>query len=221
MRSKHFRDRSSDRWCSTALLLALPLMFPAANPLAQPIGKVRQVPIAAEPAAVAALQPSAPYRITPERRALLDTIRYAEGTWSGGSSEGYRTLYGGGRFVSFERHPDTVVISNYASAAAGAYQFLPDTWEAGSRRLGLKGFGPANQDQVALLLVEARGALPAVDRGELCNETLARLSPEWASFPAHSGSSAYGQPAKSAEELRSFYRRNLERYRNGGASVTA
>ena len=40
------------------------------------------------------------YRITPERRAALDTIRYAEGTWNGGSVSGYLTLYGGGRFQS-------------------------------------------------------------------------------------------------------------------------
>jgi muramidase (phage lysozyme) len=198
MRSKHLRDSSSERWCSTALLLALPLMFPAANPLAHPAAHDRPVATATQPAAIATVRASAPYRITPERRALLDTIRYAEGTWRGGSPEGYRTLYGGGRFVSFERHPDTVVVRTYASAAAGAYQFLPTTWEAASRRLGLKGFGPANQDQVALHLVEARGALAAVDRGELCDETMHRLSPEWASFPTHSGGSAYGQPAKSA-----------------------
>jgi lysozyme len=74
---------------------------------------------------------------------------------------------------------------------------------------------------VALHLVEARGALAAVDRGELCDETMHRLSPEWASFPTHSGGSAYGQPAKSAEELRSFYKRLLQRYRNGDASLTA
>lgn len=32
------------------------------------------------------------HTITPQRRALLDTIRYAEGTWKGGSPEGYRVL---------------------------------------------------------------------------------------------------------------------------------
>jgi len=63
------------------------------------------------------------YRITPERRAALDTIRYAEGTWNGGSVSGYLTLYGGGRFKSMARHPDVVVVRRYASAAAGAYQF--------------------------------------------------------------------------------------------------
>jgi hypothetical protein len=44
-----------------------------------------------------------PYLITPERRALLNTIRYAEGTWIGGSQEGYRMLFGGGRFDRLDR----------------------------------------------------------------------------------------------------------------------
>ena len=37
--------------------------------------------------------------MTPERRALLNTIRYAEGTWTNGEDKGYRTLYGGGRIL--------------------------------------------------------------------------------------------------------------------------
>lgn len=49
------------------------------------------------------------YAITPARRALLDTIRYAEGTWKGGRVEEYRVLYGGGLFTSLERHPEITV----------------------------------------------------------------------------------------------------------------
>jgi muramidase (phage lysozyme) len=164
-----------------------------------------------------AVQPAAPgpglYAITPERRAALETIRYAEGTWTGGSSAGYRTLYGGGQVISLERHPDTVVVKRYASAAAGAYQFMPSTWQAASSRLGLKGFGPANQDQAALHLAERRGALAGIDRGELCTDTLDRLAQEWASLPTALGSSAYGQPAKTAAELRQFHQVSLRRHR--------
>ncbi|MDA7677233.1 endolysin, partial [bacterium] len=36
-----------------------------------------------------------PYIITPERRALLNTIRFAEGTWKNGLDVGYRVMFGG------------------------------------------------------------------------------------------------------------------------------
>ncbi|MFN9620704.1 MAG: glycoside hydrolase family 104 protein, partial [Synechococcaceae cyanobacterium] len=103
------------------------------------------------------------YRLTPERRALLNTIRYAEGTWLGGSGEGYRVLYGGGRFAGFTQHPEIEVRRRYVSAAAGAYQFLPRTWHMASAALGLPDFGPRSQDQAALWLVDRRGALRSVD----------------------------------------------------------
>ena len=59
--------------------------------------------------------------ITPERRALLNTIRFSEGTWARGEDVGYRIMFGGGLMASLERHPDRVNYSGgYASAAAGA-----------------------------------------------------------------------------------------------------
>jgi len=152
---------------------------------------------------------AAPYRITPERRALLDTIRYAEGTWISGSPDGYRVLYGGGRFHGLERHPEIVVSRGYVSAAAGAYQFLPDTWKEAARKLRLPDFAPASQDQAALYLVEKRGALAAFDRQGLTPEVLHRLAPEWASLPTYQGESHYGQPVKDAEDLRSFFGERL------------
>ncbi len=155
------------------------------------------------------------YAITPQRRALLNTIRYAEGTWIGGSSAGYRMLYGGGHFASLSRHPEIVVRRRYTSAAAGAYQFLPGTWREVSRRLGLRDFSPASQDQAALHLVARRGALPLFDRRGVDAAVLARLSKEWASLPASHGASAYGQPVKRVEELVRFYRADLVRQRQG------
>ena len=63
-----------------------------------------------------------PYVITPERRAMLNTIRFAEGTWKGGLGVGYRVMFGGGLMPSLDRHPNRVIYSSrYASAAAGAY----------------------------------------------------------------------------------------------------
>merc|ERR1711966_404693 len=83
-----------------------------------------------------------PYIITPERRALLNTIRFAEGTWKNGHDLGYRTLYGGGQFEDLSKHPEKVVVKRYVSAAAGAYQFLPTTWQEVSGRLSLPNFSP-------------------------------------------------------------------------------
>ncbi len=209
--------RGADRRLATLLMLALPLGVPSAesaNAMAlNPIQAPAATPDASIPTTSEAPRSAARYSITPERRALLNTIRYAEGTWGKGCNEGYRTIYGGGRAESLERHPDILVVKRYASAAAGAYQFLPDTWRSGARKLGLRGFGPANQDQVALHLVEQRGALAAIDRGELSDATLDRLAPEWASLPTLSGHSAYGQPVKSAAELRRFFQGAIQHLR--------
>ena len=49
------------------------------------------------------------YGITPKRKALLNTIRYAEGTWRTGKNLGYRTLYGGEKFDDFSKHPEKVI----------------------------------------------------------------------------------------------------------------
>ena len=161
-------------------------------------------------------QPSeATYAITPERRALLNTIRYAEGTWKDGHDLGYRILYGGGQFQDLSRHPDRVVVKRYASAAAGAYQFLPGTWQDVSRSLELPSFAPEHQDQAALHLVEKRGALQEVDQNGLTHTAMNSLAPEWASFPTHAGHSAYGQPVKSHAELLAFYNANLSQLRQG------
>ena len=154
------------------------------------------------------------YELTPERRALLNTIRYAEGTWKDGKDKGYRIMYGGGQFQDLSRHPERVVVKRYTSAAAGAYQFLPKTWKGVAKELRLASFEPRHQDQAALHLVERRGALGDIDRQGLTKDAMAKLAPEWASFPNKAGRSAYGQPVKSHQELASFYSSNLRRLRN-------
>lgn len=162
------------------------------------------------------LPPPAPliFAITPERRALLNTIRYAEGTWAGGDQIGYRIMFGGGLMPSLERHPDRVIRkSGYASAAAGAYQFMPFTWSLASRTLGLAAFGPEVQDQAAIFLIQRRGALLLADQGLFTPHLAAKLAPEWASFPTLAGRSFYGQPVRRFQELRRFYEDNLAQLR--------
>ena len=154
------------------------------------------------------------YELTPERRALLNTIRFAEGTWKDGEDKGYRIIYGGGQFQDLSRHPERVIVKRYTSAAAGAYQFLPKTWKGVANELKLSSFEPRHQDQAALHLVERRGALKEIDRQGLTKNAMAKLAPEWASFPTWNGRSAYGQPVKSHQELASFYSSNLRKLRN-------
>jgi muramidase (phage lysozyme) len=167
------------------------------------------------------LPPPAPriFAITPERRALLNTIRYAEGTWANGHDIGYRIMFGGSLMPSLDRHPNRVNrTARYASAAAGAYQFMPPTWAMVSRALGFQlvgpdAFGPQVQDQAAMFLVQRRGALALADRGVFTPELAHKLAPEWASFPTLAGRSFYGQPVKRFQELRRFYEANLQQLR--------
>ena len=154
------------------------------------------------------------YVLTPERKALLNTIRFAEGTWKGGLDVGYRVMFGGGLMPSLDRHPNRVIYSSrYASAAAGAYQFMPFTWSMVQRSIGVRGFGPEAQDQGALFLVQRRKALALTDTGFLSPVLTAKLAPEWASFPTLAGRSYYGQPVKKYSRLRSFYELNLKELR--------
>ena len=178
-----------------------------------------QVPMGAPHSTLALLEalPQAQriFAITPERRALLNTIRYAEGTWAHGSDLGYRILFGGSVFESLDRHPNRVMrTARYASAAAGAYQFMPFTWAMAARALGLAVFHPEAQDQAALFLVQRRGALSLADQGHLTPQLVALLAPEWASFPTLRGGSYYGQPVKRFGELKRFYDENLTRLRS-------
>jgi len=157
---------------------------------------------------------SLPFIITPERRALLNTIRFAEGTWKNGDDLGYRVMFGGGLMASLNQHPNRVIYSSrYASAAAGAYQFMPFTWDMVRTSLGLRGFGPEAQDQGALYLIQRRKALGLTDTGSMTPLLAAKLAPEWASFPTLSGRSYYGQPVKRFSRLNGFYKFNLVKLR--------
>ena len=141
-------------------------------------------------------------QISPNARRWLDTISFAEGTW-GGKAPRYAITFGYQPIADLSKHPDRVVKSGgYASAAAGAYQFMPQTWEGVRSKLGLRDFSPVSQDLGALELIRQRGVDP--DRDPITRETLAKLSGEWASIPTLSGKSAYGQPVKPAEQLINF-----------------
>lgn len=147
---------------------------------------------------------------------LKQAIAGAEGTILGGKP-GYNVMFGGGRFQDFSRHPDRVVRSgSYASAAAGAYQFMPGTWQGVQKSLGLSDFSPQSQDIGMLKKVRDRliplGGLSAISKANtLTPEIQAALSPEWASFPTAAGSSYYGQPVKKTQEIQRFFEQGRQR----------
>ena len=194
--------------CATVLAGVFPLSLVSAPASASLLPPASRAQLLSDPGAVPTR--AIPYIITPERRAMLNTIRFAEGTWRGGLDVGYRVMFGGGLMPNMDRHPDRVIYSSrYASAAAGAYQFMPFTWNLVQRSIGVIGFGPAAQDQGALFLIERRKALPLTDAGSLTPNLTALLAPEWASFPTLAGRSFYGQPVKKYSRLKSFYNVNL------------
>jgi lysozyme len=141
--------------------------------------------------------------ISDNARRWLKAISFAEGTWANNKPK-YNILFGGGTFNNeFTRHPDIVIHSpRYSSAAAGAYQFMPGTWAGVQQKLKLPDFSPRSQDLGALELIRQRGVNPDTD--PINRETLAKLSPEWASFPTLEGVSYYGQPVKTADSIISF-----------------
>lgn len=141
-------------------------------------------------------------------RAFLALIRWAEGT---SDDNGYRALYGHRKdaprlFDSFDDHPRVIAQTPWgATTAAGAYQFMAsvpgkvmtNTWDRAKEALSLPDFSPESQDRAAIWLIEQRGALPAIERGDL-EDALSRCSWEWASLPVgRSNAGRYGQPNRT------------------------
>lgn len=136
--------------------------------------------------------------------AFLTLIRTGEGTLG---EDGYRTLYGGGRFDAFYDHPRTKVkAGKWTSTAAGAYQILERTWDGlvKANPWTLTDFTPDKQDEAAILLIKGRGAYKDVIDGHF-RAAIAKCCKEWASLPG----APYGQPTLKLE-------RALEIIKNAG-----
>ena len=210
---------------TVALTSTSPSVFAQAFPLSRTLTALHH----SQPATVANAATPLPARYlhnnTNGMEALLRTIRFAEGTWRGGTEAGYQVIYGG-RLISeeipdvsdpFSKHPEYVVRKQTSlnSSAAGAYQFMPATWNRVAGWLNIDDFSPLRQDQVAhwLVLNRLSDAEEAnINRGILTREALHQLAPEWASLPTHSGASyyGYGQTVKPWSQLKDFYDEQLE-----------
>ncbi|WP_448596760.1 hypothetical protein [Thermoleptolyngbya sp.] len=157
---------------------------------------------------------SANTTLSPNVRAFLDMIAYAEGT---SGPDGYRTMFTGRLFNDFSRHPDQAITSGgLTSTAAGRYQFLTTTWNEVKAKLGLTDFSPESQDLACVELIRRRGALEMVEAGNIAG-AINRCRMEWASLPG----SPYGQPVKTMSELLNVYEQALRRYQGQATQPAA
>lgn len=112
-------------------------------------------------------------------RAFLQVIREGE---SSHDETAYTVINGGEHFqVPPWVHPYAGQ-SAPPGRAAGAYQFIPHTWDACAKALGLDSFDPASQDVAAVHLIAGREALADVMAGNLV-AACAKLKDEWVSLP--------------------------------------
>ena len=138
--------------------------------------------------------------VSAKRKALLDTIAFAEGT-RGYSQDGYDVSFTFRTFPDCNVHPKKRYCSgSLCSDASGRYQFLSKTWAT----LGLPNFRPENQTIGAMSLISRRGGVVPADRPLSATEfsnLMSKISYEWASLPP----GRYGQPIKTMSALRSQY----------------
>jgi muramidase (phage lysozyme) len=158
----------------------------------------------------------------PRVRALLDTIAYAEGTLH---ANGYRVLFGGTTFYSFDEHPQkkTCVIrkgKKICTTAAGRYQIQYPTWDHFMNRCGINkkhgdtSFSPLNQDRVAVYIIQKHGILSLLDVYPIAfEEIFGRLGRTWSSMPGtRLGGESGPYTVYTAKQLRVIFERQLKKY---------
>ena len=140
--------------------------------------------------------------------AFLSLIEFSEGT--NRAADPYRVCYGYRHKVrDMSDHPaatgewkgealDSLGPSykGLVSTAAGRYQFILPTWRMCKRALGLQDFSPESQDKAAVYLISKRGALDAVEAGDVAT-AVSLCRQEWASLPG----AGYGQPERKLAQL--------------------
>jgi muramidase (phage lysozyme) len=108
----------------------------------------------------------------------------------------YDTIVGGGKFKDFSKHPGVVGTTTREgpSTAAGKFQITKTTYDDIAPKIGVTDFSPESQKKIALKLIEDKGALEDVQKGDY-EAANAKLGKVWASLP----SSPYKQPKRSQE----------------------
>lgn len=135
--------------------------------------------------------------------AFLDMIAFSEGTTTTkGSDDGYNVIVGRTLFDSYADHPRKLIKLNpkLSSTAAGRYQLLQRYWDAYRKQLGLKDFGKASQDAVAVQQIRECKAYDDVVAGRF-TLAITKVRNIWASLPG----AGYGQHENNADSLRAAY----------------
>lgn len=129
-------------------------------------------------------------------RAALDTIAKAEGV-----KFGYYTMYGNTKITSLKEHPNRAITKwGITSTAAGRYQFLFKTWTAIAKRLKLDSFSPENQDIAALYLIDEKGAISDIKKGDPVS-AFYKIRKIWASLPG----AGYGQGERTETYIKEWF----------------
>lgn len=153
-------------------------------------------------------------------QAFLWMIRVGEGT---AHDQGYNEQVGGTYFSDMSDHPANLGWrgmplsdaqcagagrgAGCVSTAAGAYQFIKPTWNSLKSKLGLSDFSPESQDAAALELIRQRGALDAVQAGDI-KTAIQKCASIWASFAG----AGYGQREVALQSM-------LDNYTNAGGTL--
>ena len=169
-------------------------------------------------------------------KALLNTIRFAEGT---SGPQGYNTWFGGRTDMDLTSMTINEVVKEqkrrlssgeatygkYKSAAVGAYQMMKP--EVFARKAGFDPattkFTPEVQDKMAIagyMKGQAKMTQSEID-APINREQIAKMAPVWASLPMLNGQSRYGQPVKSFESLKNVYYKSLGQNKQNGSQNVA
>lgn len=84
----------------------------------------------------------------------------------GESSNRYNVINGGATFSDYSQHPDKVVPPG-TTTAAGAYQFVYNTWTSIAAQAGLPDFSPSSQDAGAVQYLSNLGAMSFIESGDI------------------------------------------------------
>ena len=174
-------------------------------------------------------------QISKNARALLNTIRFAEGT---SGALGYNTWFGGRTDMDLSSMTINEVVAEqkkrlrngeatygrYTSAAVGAYQMMKP--EVFARKANLDPatakFSRENQDKMAIVgyMMGQAGMSQAEIDAPINKAQIAKMAPVWASLPMMNGRSRYGQPVKSFDKLKRVYEQALGGNVEGPDSTT-
>jgi len=114
------------------------------------------------------------------------------------------------RSYKYKDHPRIVLgPARLRSSAAGAYQFMPDTWDTCKKACSLPDFSPKSQDKACIYLLQTRNALDDVRAGNFSSAAY-KVRKIWASFQG----AGYGQREIPSTTLAQYFR-------EGGGTIVA